>query len=65
MSENKYLGINGLGRIGKLVLWNQMIAKHFDGFVINLGRTVGTNLNDLISVITNDSTYGALNRFMN
>jgi len=64
MNKKKYLGINGLGRIGKLVLWNQMIAKHFDGFVINLGRTVGTSLTDLISVISNDSTYGALNRFM-
>lgn len=60
----KYLGINGLGRIGKLVLWNQLIIKHFDGFIISLGRTAGTSLNDIIDFILNDSTYGSLDRFM-
>ncbi len=60
----KYLGINGLGRIGKLVLWNQLIIKHFDGFVISLGRTAGTSVNDLLNFILNDSTYGSLDRFM-
>ena len=60
----KYLGINGLGRIGKLVLWNQLIIKHFDGFVISLGRTAGTSANDLINFIIHDSTYGNLDRFM-
>ncbi len=62
--QKKYLGINGLGRIGKLVLWNQLIEKHFNGYVISLGRTAGTNINDLIDFITNDSTYGGLDRFM-
>lgn len=60
----KYLGINGLGRIGKLVLWNQLIVNHFDGFVISLGRTAGTSVNDLLSFILSDSTYGSLDRFM-
>lgn len=64
MSQNKYLGINGLGRIGKLVLWNQLIEKHFDGFIISIGRTAGKNINDLIDFILNDSTYGSLDRFM-
>ncbi len=62
--QKKYLGINGLGRIGKLVLWNQMIENHFDGFVISIGRKVGTSIHDLIDFIVNDSTYGALERFM-
>jgi len=60
----KYLGINGLGRIGKLVLWNQMIEKHFDGFVVSLGRTAGQSPQDLLNFILSDSTYGSLDRFM-
>ncbi|WXR62597.1 glyceraldehyde 3-phosphate dehydrogenase NAD-binding domain-containing protein [Peptostreptococcaceae bacterium AGR-M142] len=63
-NQKKYLGINGLGRIGKLVLWNQLIKRHFDGFVINLGRTVGKSFDDLIDFVLTDSTYGDLNRFM-
>lgn len=62
--HKKYLGINGLGRIGKLVLWNQMIVDHFDGYIISLGRTAGKSLDDLIHFIMNDSTYGHLERFM-
>lgn len=64
MTQNKYLGINGLGRIGKLVLWNQLIEKHFDGYVVSIGRTAGKDINDLIDFILNDSTYGSLDRFM-
>ncbi|MBN2797468.1 MAG: glyceraldehyde-3-phosphate dehydrogenase [Clostridia bacterium] len=62
--QNKYLGINGLGRIGKLVLWNQMIEKHFNGYIISIGRRAGRSLQDLIDFILNDSTYGGLDRFM-
>lgn len=64
MLNQKFLGINGLGRIGKLVLWNQLITKHFDGVIVSLGRSVGTDIEDLIDFILNDSTYGALDRFM-
>lgn len=62
--QRKILGINGLGRIGKLVLWHQMIENHFDGFVVSIGRKAGTSLQDLIDFIINDSTYGGLERFM-
>lgn len=63
--ENKNLiGINGLGRIGKLTLWNHIGMRHFDGAVINVGRQVGSRLEDLIHVIETDSTYGAMNRFL-
>ncbi len=62
--DMKILGINGFGRIGKLVLWNQLIDKHFDGVVVSLGRNVGKSLDDLIDFILSDSTYGALDRFM-
>lgn len=65
MQKNgKYLGINGLGRIGKLVLWNQLILKHFDGLVVSIGRTAGQSLEDLLDFILTDSTYGSLERFM-
>jgi glyceraldehyde 3-phosphate dehydrogenase len=63
--DNKNLiGINGMGRIGKLTLWNNIATRHFDGAVVNVGRQVGTNLEDLIHAIETDSTYGAMNRFL-
>jgi len=58
------LGINGLGRIGKLILWNQLARDYFDRYVINLGRDVGTSFDDLVQTITTDSTYGSLNHFL-
>src|SRR5690606_35277396 len=56
--------INGLGRIGKLSLWNHIFRRHYEGAVINVGREVGSSLEDLIQVMGTDSTYGALNRFI-
>lgn len=58
------LGINGLGRIGKLTLWYHLISRHFEGIVINAGREVGKSMEDLIHMISSDSTYGSLNRFI-
>ena len=40
------LGINGLGRIGKLSLWHHVSRKHFSGIVANTGREVGCGLAD-------------------
>jgi glyceraldehyde 3-phosphate dehydrogenase len=54
------LGINGLGRIGKLTLWHHVARKHFKEIVVNLGRTVGTTFQDLAEYIEKDSTYGWL-----
>jgi glyceraldehyde 3-phosphate dehydrogenase len=62
--NSKILGINGLGRIGKLHLWHQLIEDYFDGYVISIGRTAGTSVEDLLDFILNDSTYGNLERFM-
>ncbi|MEG1556669.1 MAG: glyceraldehyde 3-phosphate dehydrogenase NAD-binding domain-containing protein [Bacteroidales bacterium] len=64
INEKKLLGINGSGRIGKLTLWHHLISKKFDGIVLNVGREVGKNLDDLIQSITTDSTYGSLNHFL-
>ena len=64
LSNMNLLGINGLGRIGKLNLWKHIILDHFDGFVVNCGREVGNNLDALIQTIDTDSTYGNLSHFL-
>ncbi|WP_163337860.1 type I glyceraldehyde-3-phosphate dehydrogenase [Desulfopila sp. IMCC35008] len=58
------LGINGLGRIGKLSLWHHVSRKHFEGLVVNIGREVGVGLNDLAAAIERDSTYGRLGTYL-
>ena len=58
------LGINGLGRIGKLSLWQQVSRKHFSGIVANIGREVGSNLTDLAAMLERDSTYGRLGAYL-
>lgn len=64
MNKHRYLGINGLGRIGKLTLWNMLNDERFKGFVINAGRQVGQSFEDMIDFIMTDSTYGSLSRFL-
>lgn len=64
LRSKKLLGINGLGRIGKLLLWNQIHLRHFDGIVVNCGRNIGKDLDDLIQVIESDSTYGSIHKFL-
>ena len=59
-----YLGINGLGRIGKLTLWYHLQENHFDGFVINVGRQIGNSLEDIVHLLGTDSTYGAIEKFL-
>ena len=58
------LGINGLGRIGKLTLWNVVARRAFEGVVVNIGREVGRSLQDLASSIERDSTYGRLGTYL-
>ncbi|MCC6832547.1 MAG: glyceraldehyde-3-phosphate dehydrogenase [Thermoleophilia bacterium] len=58
------LGINGLGRIGKLTVWHHAARKHFPHLVVNLGRGVGKDLEAVCDVIEHDSTYGRLHRFL-
>ena len=58
------LGINGLGRIGKLSLWHHVARKYFSKIVVNLGRKAGTSLNDIAMYIEKDSTYGALHNYL-
>lgn len=58
------LGINGLGRIAKLTVWHHIERKYFSELVINIGREVGTGLQDIASFIERDSTYGALHNYL-
>ncbi|MGX9728613.1 MAG: type I glyceraldehyde-3-phosphate dehydrogenase [Candidatus Electronema sp. VV] len=58
------LGINGLGRIGKLSLWHHVSRQHFSEIVVNLGRQVGSGLEDIAAVIEKDSTYGKLATYL-
>lgn len=57
------LGINGLGRIGKLTLWHHAARKHFPRIVVNVGRDVGRGLEAVCATIEKDSTYGPIHRF--
>ena len=58
------LGINGLGRIGKLMLWHYLGSKTFDKIVVNQGRGVGAGLQAVVEAVEKDSTYGPLHRFL-
>jgi glyceraldehyde 3-phosphate dehydrogenase len=58
------LGINGFGRIGKLTLWHHVARKYFGEIIINIGRQVGSSLEDIAHYAERDSTYGALHGFL-
>jgi glyceraldehyde 3-phosphate dehydrogenase len=58
------LGINGLGRIGKLTLWHHIGRKYFKEIVINQGREVGKSMDAVAQLIEKDATYGPLHRFL-
>jgi glyceraldehyde 3-phosphate dehydrogenase len=58
------LGINGLGRIGKLSLWHHASRRSFEGLVVNVGREVGKSLQHVADYVERDSTYGPLSRYI-
>lgn len=68
MKENKMvpqkLGINGLGRIAKLSIWHHVERKYFSEIVVNIGREVGTRIEDIAHFVENDSTYGSLHNYL-
>ena len=63
-NRKRILGINGLGRIGKLTLWNHVGRKYFQEIVVNLGREVGTGLSTIAQLIEKDATYGTIHKFL-
>jgi glyceraldehyde 3-phosphate dehydrogenase len=58
------LGINGLGRIAKLSIWQHVGRKSFSELVVNIGRQVGSSIDDLAKFIEKDSTYGSLHNYL-
>jgi glyceraldehyde 3-phosphate dehydrogenase len=58
------LGVNGLGRIGKLTLWHHIGRKYFTEIVVNIGRQVGMSLSDIAHYLERDSTYGYLRSYL-
>jgi glyceraldehyde 3-phosphate dehydrogenase len=64
-SGSMVLGINGLGRIGKLSLWHHVGRKFFNKIVINVGREVGTSMDDIVHYIERDSSYGRVEAYLN
>jgi glyceraldehyde 3-phosphate dehydrogenase len=64
--ENKppVLGINSLGRIGKLTLWHHINRKYFKEIFVNQGREIGTGLDSIAQAIEKDSTYGLMHKFL-
>ena len=58
------IGINGLGRIGKLTVWHHVGRRYFNEIVVNIGRQAGTGLADIAHYLERDSTYGALHAFL-
>lgn len=64
MDRKLVLGINGLGRIGKLTLWHHVARKRADRIVVNLGREAGQDLEAICGVIEKDSSYGRMHHFL-
>ena len=58
------LGINGLGRIGKLTLWHHVARGYFSELVVNVGREAGGGLEDIAGYLERDSTYGYLGQYL-
>ena len=58
------LGINGFGRIGKLLLWHLVGRKACTEIVVNIGRRAGTCLTDIAHYTQRDTTYGRMNAFL-
>ncbi len=58
------LGINGLGRIGKLTLWHHVARGYFAELIVNIGREAGRSLQDVADYIVHDSTYGHLANYL-
>jgi glyceraldehyde 3-phosphate dehydrogenase len=63
-SRGLALGVNGLGRIGKLTVWHHIGRKYFKEIVVNIGRNAGTSLADIAHYLERDSSYGLLRAFL-
>ncbi len=64
MKSGLKLGVNGLGRIGKLTVWHHAGRGYFDELVVNIGRPSGACLADIAHYLERDSTYGSLQGYL-
>lgn len=64
MADSRVIGINGLGRIGKLSAWRHIAGDQFDTIVINVGRQVGKSMEDIAGYLEKDTTYGRLCHYL-
>jgi glyceraldehyde 3-phosphate dehydrogenase (phosphorylating) len=64
ISSTSPVGINGIGRIGKLLAWVMSTKENLDEIVISTGRKTGKSLDDLATYMGYDSTYGTYERFL-
>lgn len=58
------VGINGIGRIGKLLAWVLSSREGLERIVISTGRKSGRSIEDLATYLSYDSTYGPYARFL-
>lgn len=64
ISPGAPVGICGIGRIGKLMVWLLSAKKEHEQIVISTGRKTGKSLEDLATYFGYDSTYGPYSRFI-
>jgi glyceraldehyde 3-phosphate dehydrogenase len=64
ISSKSAVGINGIGRIGKLLAWIMSTKDDLSEIVISTGRKTGKSLDDFATYMTYDSTYGPYSRFL-
>jgi glyceraldehyde 3-phosphate dehydrogenase len=63
ISTKSPIGVNGIGRIGKLLVWLLTAKYSQEEIVISTGREVGNSIEDLAFYLQYDSTYGNYNTF--
>ena len=64
VSPDAPIGVMGIGRIGKLLVWPYAAKKQHKEIVIATGRKTGTSLDDLATYFGYDSTYGTFDAFI-
>ncbi len=64
LSPKAPVGVFGIGRIGKLLVWLLSARKEHETIVIATGRKTGQGVEDLATYLGYDSTYGSYSRFV-
>jgi len=64
VSAKSPVGVCGIGRIGKLLVWLLTARKEHERVVVSTGRKTGKSIDDLAAYFSYDSTYGSYARFI-